>query len=538
MSIVHKNIAYKEDFGYSFPADSDKPVYPTDEAAQLEALSSDPQLREYAESRKRRADRLTPLYHFTTPTGQLNDPNGPCFWNGRWHLFYQHIVHFPDGERTIYWGHTASRDLVHWVDLPDAIYPNPEKECWSGATCVEDGAVTALYYGFAAHGGVYSARSRDPLLLNWNKLYRDPVIPRLDDDPTVSCPYSVYDPCIWKKGDYYYALTGCREIDPDCGVCHRIEYLFRSENAVDWEYLHPFFADDRFSEPYDDGACPYFIPFAGKYLFAHYSHARGPRYLVGSYDKENDLFHPQFGSKFSLSRSNSLGAPAIVPDGGDGAYLFCACPVGYPGSVMSMPYHLTLDGNEMCYAPVDAITSLRIPGSHIHRENVELRAGVETVIPEIATNCAEIVARFAPEDVPALEMKVLRSPDDAEYVKISFYRNRGANIHRDNPQSVLAMDCGHSTLRADSEKFGYFIPAPDVEEFELKPGEGLELRIFLDKTIVEVFANGHTLISKRVTPRRDDSLGLTVTALGGSSKLLSLDAYEMSGIDYSDLGRL
>ncbi len=59
-------------------------------AAQEAKLRSDPLLRRFAESRRKlAADPYRPLYHFVTPESTLNDPNGLCFWNGRWHLFYQ-----------------------------------------------------------------------------------------------------------------------------------------------------------------------------------------------------------------------------------------------------------------------------------------------------------------------------------------------------------------------------------------------------------------------------------------------------------------
>ena len=59
---------------------------------QEEQLKTNPLLLRMSESRKKLAgDPFRPIYHDVNPEGALNDPNGLCFWQGRWHLFYQWI---------------------------------------------------------------------------------------------------------------------------------------------------------------------------------------------------------------------------------------------------------------------------------------------------------------------------------------------------------------------------------------------------------------------------------------------------------------
>ncbi len=531
LGIIEKDVEHPETLTFDYLNDENKPVYPETLEEQIEALKNDAQLEYFASCRKAAGEnRYKPLYHFSQPNGVLNDPNGPCFWQGRWHLFYQHIMPFHNGDRTIYWGHAVSRDLVHWSDLPDAIYPNPEKECWSGAAFAEEDKVTAIYYGFRGHGGLYTASSSDPLLLNWNKLYPGPVIPG-QAGCMAEKGYDVYDPCIWKEGKYYYALAGCREDNPVTGHWMRVEYLYRSENAVDWEYRHPFIEEDHFAEDGDDGACPYFVPFGEDYLLMHFSHARGPKYLVGKYDKENERFIAGFGGRFNQFRTSSLNAPALVPDGKNGAYLFCVIP----GGNMSLPYHLTPGEKkgEIGIAPAEGLASLR--GNHTRKEHISLPKNQETIIEGVKGDCLEIVARFAPTKVSVLEMKVLRSPDAEEYAKITFYRNRGAMVDWSNPMSVLSVDTERLSLHAPEGTDVQFAAAPDNQEFRIEHDEGLELHVFLDKSLIDVFANDRAAICKRVYPSREDSLGISFTAIGGESELLSLDVWEMDGIDQTKL---
>ena len=169
---------------------------------QERQLASNPLMQRLRAARRSYAnDPHRPIYHYVNPENILNDPNGLCFWQGRWHLFYQ--VFPPDDPRP-HWGHAVSDDLVHWRDLPYAIYPNPEEACFSGATLVETDRVIAIYHGFK-HGNMV-ALAHDPLLLNWEKLTGQAVIPIANPDGT-ALPYHVFDPCIWQKGGVYYALS-------------------------------------------------------------------------------------------------------------------------------------------------------------------------------------------------------------------------------------------------------------------------------------------------------------------------------------------
>ncbi len=141
---------------------------------QEEQLKTNPLILRFKESRaKLAADPHVPLYHFVSPEKGLNDPNGLSYWQGRWHMFYQG---YPPEDPRQHWGHAVSDDLIHWRDLPYAIYPNPEDRCYSGSTLVEEDRVIAMYHGTKL--GNMVAVSSDPLLLNWEKVTDGAVISR------------------------------------------------------------------------------------------------------------------------------------------------------------------------------------------------------------------------------------------------------------------------------------------------------------------------------------------------------------------------
>src|SRR5687767_1169441 len=71
------------------------------------------------------ADPNHPVYHITAPANWINDPNGPIFHNGVWHMFYQHNP-YGDDWGNMHWGHVRSRDLAHWEHAPIALWPSKE----------------------------------------------------------------------------------------------------------------------------------------------------------------------------------------------------------------------------------------------------------------------------------------------------------------------------------------------------------------------------------------------------------------------------
>ena len=492
-------------------------------------LKENPLLLRFAESRRKLAsDPHLPLYHFVSPENRLNDPNGLCFWQGRWHMFYQG---YPPEDPRQHWGHAVSDDLIRWRDLPYAIYPNPEEKCFSGSALAEDDRVIAIYHGIKA--GTMVAVSRDPLLLNWEKVTGNAVIPlaKAGEDPL---PYNIFDPCIWKRDGMYYALTAGVLRDGPGGKPVRAEFLHRSKDLATWEYLHPFIENDRYGLVGDDGACPYFWPIGDRHILLHFSHMSGGKYLLGNYDKPRDKFVVTYGSDFNFGPVSPCGvhAPSACPDGKGGLIVIFNMNPGKPtqgwNQIMSLPRRLTLAGpDELGIEPAGDIASLR--GAHRHIDVLKLPANQEVVLEGISGNAMEIAAEIDPEGAPMVEMNVLRSPEREEYTRIAFFRN-GGYAHRGQGRdrvrdSVVTIDSSYSSALPDVAS-----RPPETAPVHIKPDEPLKLRVFVDRSIVEVFVNGKQCVAVRVYPGREDSLGVSLRAQGRDATLKSLDAWQMKSI--------
>lgn len=516
-----------------------------DTLAQQEAqLASNPMLQRFADSRARLASDIhRPFYHFVSPESTLNDPNGLCFWHGRWHLFYQG---YPPDDQRQHWGHAISDDLIHWRDLPYAIYPDPEDCCYSGTALVEDDRVIAMYHGTKV--GNMIALSSDPLLLNWQKVADAPVIP-IPDPSDSPAPYSVFDPCIWKKGGQYYALSGGFLPNGPDNKPIRANFLFRSGDLENWEYLHPFVENDQYTVVGDDGACPYFWPIGDKHILLIYSHMTGGQYLLGDYDADRDKFIVTDGGLFNFGPSTPSGvhAPSATPDSNGGVIVIFNMNQGMPtrewNQIMSLPRRLTLDDEgRLLQEPAGDIAALR--GQHQRLTNVSLPANEEIVIKEIRGQAMELQLEIDTAAAPMVELKLLRSPGEEEFTRVAFYRQRG-NRYRQNvsktaatnassvimaklPQryeSLISIDTSYSSLLPDA-----LSRAPETGPVHLAEGETLQLRIFIDRSIIEVFVNGKQCVAARVYPSREDSAGLSLRAQGQAATLKQLDAWQMSNI--------
>ena len=491
-------------------------IYATSLDQQLEQLKHDKQIARFAESRERlSADPYRPVYHYVNPEGWLNDPNGLCYWQGKYHLFYQA---YPPEDSRQHWGHAISDDLVHWTDLPLAIYPGIEKYCFSGSTLVEKDRVIACYHG--RNVGNMIAISSDPLLLNWKKIPGNPVI-RVGKVDDAGRPVHVYDPCIWKEKEGYYSLSGTYWKGGVRKDCTMVQQLFFSRDLRHWEYLGPFVEGTGFLELGEDGAVPYFWPFGDKHILIFASHLRGSQYLIGDYDKQNHKFKPVTHGRFNFNiiGPGGIHAPSATPDGKGGCYVIHNINVAMPTPgwthLMSLVRVVSLrEGNKLGIEPVAAIESLRT--AHQQVDTTPLPGGKEIVLNQIRGNAMELAVELDPKTATDVTLNVLRSPGAEEYTQIIFSRK---------PKTTIGIDVSHASLHKTVK-----VRPPEMGPLALADGEPLKLRVFIDKSVLEVFANGRQCLVVRVHPQRKDSLGVSLRATGGDAVLRRLDAWQMKSI--------
>lgn len=473
-------------------------------AEQEEELKTNALMLRFAASRKRlAADRFRPAYHFVSPENMLNDPNGLCFWQGRWHLFYQAYPpdEFPSPQdikkRRQHWGHAVSDDLVHWRDLPYAIYPDPERMCFSGSTVVEADRVVAFYPGIAA--GQMVAMADDPLLLNWDKI--GPVNSGHGDSD------------IWKEDGKYFGLVG--------------RSLWVSDDLSRWEARGEFLTSTPFIGNDDDGACPNFEPIGDKHILLFFSHTNGGQYFLGDYT--NQRFTPYAHGRLNHGRvaPGGVHAPSTASDGRGGVFNILNINDAKPSDdwdqIMSVPQHLTLGSDKLLrIAPIAALSSLR--GEHQHVDRRVLAANQEIVLDQIQGNTLELSVEIDPQLSHWVQLNVLRSPNAEEQTSITFFNFDRQVTYWYHPPGELVLDGSRSSTLPD-----VWLRPPERAVMK-RDGEPLKLRVFIDRSVVEVFANGRQYLAMRVYPGRADSVGVSLRAQGQDAVLHSLDAWQLQSI--------
>jgi len=502
-------------------------------AIQEAELRDNPLLRRYRDARRQHAaDRFRPVYHFSSPLGPLNDPNGLCFWQGKWHLFYQ--VRPPEDARW-HWGHAVSDDLIRWRDLPLALHPAPEEQCYSGSILIEPDRALAMYHGRSL--GNMVAVSRDPLLLNWEKLTGTAVIPIRSEGKehhflsAEALPYRIYDPCIFKSNNMYYSLSGSVDYSGPGRQPVLAEFLFRSRDLVRWEFVHSFVENNVFTQIGDDGACPYFWPIGNRHLLLFFSHMTAAQYFIGDFDSRREKFVPTAHGRFNFgpAKGGGVHAPSAAPAGDGGVVAIfnmnLAVPSRRDDGIMTLPRKLSLIGqNELGIEPVAAVETLRQENQRVER--TRLVANETLILPAITGDVLELSLEIDPGMARTIEIDVLRSPAAEEFTRISLYRDAAVSSRFMPPQRQLVMvqlDTSRASLSSE-----VIARVPEIAPVPMAEGEPFRVRVFIDRSVVEVFVNGRQSVAQRVYPTRTDSLGVALRAQGGEAELRSLDAWRMA----------
>jgi beta-fructofuranosidase len=192
--------------------------------------------------------------------------------------------------------------------------------------------------------------------------------------------------------------------------------------------------------------------------------------------------------------------------------------------LMTLPRRLTLVAkDELAIEPAGNLESLR--GAHTHLGPLKLPANRELVLDGVRGNALEIAAEIDPRGAPMVELNVLRAPNRDEYTRIALFKNRGYRTRGVKPErqySLVTIDSSYASTLPDVAS-----RAPETAPVMIPADEPFKLRVFIDRSVVEVFVNGRQCVAVRVYPSRSDSLGVSLRAQGREALLQSLDAWQM-----------
>ena len=450
-------------------------------------------------------DPMRPSFHYLPARNWMNDPCGPIYFKGQYHLFHQYNPHGPLwGD--MHWAHAVSPDMVRWTRLPVALAPTPggadSEGCFTGTAVIQDGRPAILYTGVQTVPRAEATLSddtnnfresqclavaTDDSLGTWKKLPA-PVIPAPPPGMKVT---GFRDPSPWRDGDQWYAVVGS-------GVAGKggMVLLYRSRDLRSWEYLHPLIEGEWTGKPGPNPVdtaemweCPDFFPLtdlaskAAKHVLI-YSTQGKVLWQSGVLDKATMRFHPEKSGELDYGRVGSnrvtYYAPKTQLDANGNRILWGwisetrpdeeCMRAGWSG-MMSLPRVLTLRAGELQMEPAPQLARLRKPAA----------AGGPR---------HEFIARLR------------RQSSGTGNIELTDANGSVLTVHSDASRD-------ERTMRISSGAGGEIpipMPAALPDEFQL--------HLFVDRSVVEIFIDKRFCFTHRMYGRVPGAAVLTLTLPG------------------------
>ena len=450
----------------------------------------------------RRGNAWYPIFHLAPPAGWMNDPNGLIYFNGRYHAFFQH--HPASAyQGPMHWGHATSTDMLHWQHEPIALAPGDKYDrdgCFSGSAVDDDGVLSLIYTGHIC----LDDRGNDSIIREVQCLATSHDGIHFEKQGCVLTPpegiMHFRDPKVWHEDGSWWMVIGARDASDNGQVL-----LYRGTSLRDWHLEHVL-AHSAAGKSYMC-ECPDFF-MCGNFHWLMFS----PQWMPPSGYRFRNLFQSGVlagswkpGSVFALKggfEELDYGHDFYAPQSmlaEDGRRIIMAWMNMWDSPVptrseawagcLTLPREVFERDGRLCQRPVREVESLRKkcqPLSPVRLQGLQLLT----------------------ENVQAAELLVTWHTVDSHAEHYGVRLGDGLRLYVDNQAGRLVLWRYYPEEGLD----GY-------RSVELPDTEYLTLRIFLDRSSVEVFVNdGEATLSSRIYPQAD-SRQLSLYAAHGDAIL-------------------
>lgn len=488
-------------------------------------------------------EALRPQFHYSPPLEWMNDPNGMVYHAGEYHLFYQY---HPYGNRwgPMHWGHAVSRDMVRWENLPIALFPDRHGAIFSGSAVVD-------YNNSSGFGTV----ENPPLVAIYT--YHDALAEKLGSDEfqTQGIAYSLDNGRSWTKyeGNPVLENPGIRDFrDPKLSwyepqqkwvmtlaVKDHISF-YSSRDLKHWKHESDF--GEGWGAHGGVWECPDLIEMAvdGEGTRKHVlivslnpgapNGGSGTQYFVGEFDGERFVPDAPNAKDYSpvwldYGTDNYAGVSWFGVPEADGRTLFLGwmnnwsyaqdVPTERWRGAMTLPRSLRLvrDGRSLALRSAPA------------KEVEALRSHVLSIKPQKLRKPLDLIATAGARG-ELLEFELALEPGDADTIKLAFGNAQGE-------QTVFRIDRRAGRYELDRSEsgavdFGKLFPLVQTAPLP-DAGEPVALRIFVDRSSVELFINGgETVMTAQVFP--SEPYDAATLSADGKIELRRGTVYELQSI--------
>jgi beta-fructofuranosidase len=480
-------------------------------------------------SAKLALDPRRPQYHLLPAANWMNDPNGPIYWNGKYHMFFQYN---PDGAYwgDMHWDHAISKDMIYWKHLPVALAPTPggpdAAGCFTGTAVLQDGKVVLMYTGVHSappeqatiKDGANSLQEKQCLaiakdldLRTWTKI-EEPVITAPPPELQVN---GFRDPSPWRQGEWWYTVLGSGIANEGGAVL-----LYRSRDLRHWEFLHVLTQRDhhdqgRFApyDPWEVWECPEFFPLGDRHVLICSTNGKA-YWQTGRLDTEEMVFHPEhrgildYGSFYApKTQLDSKGNRILWGWITEARPLEAYRAAGWAG-LMSLPRILRLTPNgHLRFEVAPVANQLRKVEQALVLSNDDAVTRKRIDALRVAECCGEILCTTKRSSAGFEFCLADVSEGEAPWMTVKFNPARPDEILIDARPIPLALVLGRD----------------------------LEFHFYIDGSVIELFVNAQIAWTKRFYYSGDNARDLCIRWKGNASIIKRLSVWNLMPISHDRL---
>ena len=494
---------------------------------------------------KYRNDPNRPQLHANPPGHWMNEPHAPFYYNGKYHLTYQHN---PTGPywHNIHWGHWVSDDLVHWKDVPEAIFPEDNEVApdgiWSGSATFDAEGKPVLVYTFGnwnkeRNQGVALAFPHDPSdpeLREWDPLPHTTI----EQQEGQGITGEFRDPFAWhdEETGKWYMVVGSG-IPGQGGTA----WAYESDNVTDWNLKGPFYLSNYAKYDFlgDKWELPVFLPL-GKYPDGEtrYVFIVSPKglkqnvevyYWLGRFDKENVRFIPDDEEPlyWDYGGNRFIGPSGFIDPKGR-ALIFTVLfgsGTGWAGTC-GFPSHIFLDDNgKLGVKPIEELQSLR-KSCLLSLENKTLEEA-QAALAAVSGDMLEIEVEMDVADAKKAGLVLRKDPDGQEETLLYYDAENGKLLYDGTKSQIRTQNPMRFGTRRSTDTREYL-----RNRFVLTDGETLKMRVIIDKGLIQAYVNDRNTVSFWATPTLPASKGLALLSEDGKVSVKSMKIWDLKSIYY------
>lgn len=462
-------------------------------------------------------EELVLNYHLMHPGGDSapGDPNPAFYLDGTYHLHYI-LGHPYRGRQSFSYVHVTSPDLLHWTWQPTTLQPAFTGHGMFSGTgfMTKEGQPAVIYHGQGS-GRNQIAMAKDRRLSAWEKPYPIQVF---NKDGT-EAQLNHWDPDCFLIGDTYYAYSG-----------GQTQPLFKSPDLKHWTLVGDFLQRNLPEVAIgEDISCGNFFPLGDKWMLLCISHPLGCRYYLGDWDAKAEQFVPEKHGRMTFRREDQALFKAVArsdffapesvraADGRRVMWAWCANLGMADGrlnmqTIQSLPRELSLPADGILrIQPLRELETLRFDPLTM----ADLKLEGSAVVNEILPGAAPAGQKIATLPGEAVEIRLTLAHDQAArklFGVTLFSDGQGGGL-------PILLRPENGTLRVGTAEAPFSVAA-------LPANEDIVLRIFIDRYVVEVFANDRqAMISACANYRaRPD---LRVFSVGAPTTIKQLELWQL-----------